>query len=181
MRSPLRPVDGPECAVTFSAMGRMRAVNHLMGRIETFFSAFAERDWSAMGACYHDSARFNDPVFRQLDVKEVRAMWKVLLGGATDLRVTFTVLEENAGGGRVRWNAWYTFGGKRRVHNFVTSTFALKDGLILRQDDEFDFWRWSRQALGLPGMLLGWSTWLRDKVRDKGMARLRRELAPVWG
>lgn len=154
-----------------------------MDRLRTYFIALAQRDWEAMGACYHEGARFNDQVFHQLDAREVRAMWKLTLSDAVDMRVTFSILEENAGGGRVRWNAWYTDADGRRVHNFVTSTFVLKDGLILRQDDEFDFWRWSRQALGFPGLILGWTTWLRGRVRDRAMSRLHRELAtagPGW-
>ena len=50
-------------------------------------------------------------------------------------------------------------------------------GLITRHTDRFDFWRWSRQALGAPGLLLGWSPFLRAKVRGQAAASLRRFLA----
>ena len=154
-----------------------------MGPIRTFFTAFAERDWTLMGACYHDGARFNDRIFHQLEAREGRAMGRLRLNGVEDLRLAFLVLEENAGSGRVRWNAWYTTNGGRRVHDRVTSTFAFKDGLILRQDDQFDFGRWSRQVLGLNGLLLGWTTWLRDEVRKGAMVRIRKspELAGPQG
>ena len=48
-----------------------------------------------------------------------------------------------------------------------------KRGLILRHRDRFDFWGWSRQALGAPGWLLGWTPLLRNKVRAQAGARLR--------
>ena len=46
------------------------------------------------------------------------------------------------------------------------------DGLILTHRDRFDFWAWSRQALGTPGLLLGWSGFLRDKVRAQAAKNL---------
>jgi hypothetical protein len=30
-----------------------------------------------------------------------------------------------------------------------------KEGLIIEHRDHFELWRWSRQALGLKGLLLG--------------------------
>ena len=39
------------------------------------------------------------------------------------------------------------------------------------------FRSWSRQALGTPGLLLGWSPFLRNKVRATAAANLKRFLA----
>lgn len=142
-----------------------------------FYSAFAQRDWATMGACYHDGARFSDPVFPGLDAEQAAAMWKMLLTSGTDLRITFNVLEETATSGKVHWEAWYTFSKtKRPVHNIITSTFVLKDDRILVQRDHFDFWRWSRQALGTSGLLLGWTPLVRKKVRGIAAANLSKAL-----
>ena len=51
------------------------------------------------------------------------------------------------------------------MHNAIDATFEFRDGLIVRHVDRFDFWRWSRQALGPIGLLLGWTPILRRKVR----------------
>lgn len=146
--------------------------------ITRFYTAFAQGDWATMAACYHPEARFSDPVFPELDAAGVRAMWKMLLSSGRPLRVTFKVLEETASGGRCRWEAFYTFSRSGRpVHNIIRSTFTLKDGLILRQKDEFSFWRWSRQALGMSGLLLGWTPIVRNKVRAIVAAGLRKSMA----
>jgi limonene-1,2-epoxide hydrolase len=145
--------------------------------IERFYNAFAQRDWATMGACYHAEARFSDPVFPDLDSAGVKAMWKMLLGGETDLRIEFSVLEESAEAGLVKWDAYYTFSAsKRKVHNVVTSTFTLKDGLIWKQRDTFDLWKWSRQALGTTGVLLGWSPIVRNKVQGMAAKRLAKAM-----
>lgn len=145
--------------------------------LERFYTAFAQRDWATMGTCYHNDARFSDPVFTDLDAAGVRAMWKMLLTSGTDLRIEFRVLEENATGGKVHWDAYYTFSKTgRKVHNSIDATFTLKDDLILIHRDHFDFWRWSRQALGTPGLILGWSTWLRSKVQGTARAGLQRAM-----
>ncbi len=145
--------------------------------LERFYSAFAQRDWATMGACYHAGARFSDPVFPALDEAQVRAMWRMLLTSGTDLRISYTVLKDDANSGEVRWEAWYTFSKtKRPVHNIITSTFVLKDDRILVQKDHFDFWRWSRQALGTSGLLLGWSPLVRNKVQGIAAANLRKAM-----
>ena len=55
------------------------------------------------------------------------------------------------------------------------------DGLITRHRDRFDFWRWSRQALGPAGWLLGWTPLLRAKVRATAAGNLDRFLAARKG
>ncbi|MBK6541149.1 MAG: nuclear transport factor 2 family protein [Flavobacteriales bacterium] len=145
-----------------------------MSVITRFYTAFAQRDWATMGACYHDQARFGDPAFPDLDAAGVRAMWKMLVTGGKDLRIIFTVLEENTSGGKAHWDAYYTFSKTgRKVHNSITATFTFKDGLILTHQDHFDFWRWSRQALGISGLLLGWTLMLRKKVQGVAAGSLR--------
>src|SRR5436190_10391577 len=115
-----------------------------MSVIERFYSAFAQRDWAGMGSCYHPDARFSDPVFPDLDAEGVRAMWRMLLTSGRELRITYAVMEENESGGRCDWEAYYQFSRSgRSVHNVVNSDFIIKDGLILQQLDDFDFWRWS--------------------------------------
>ena len=51
------------------------------------------------------------------------------------------------------------------------------DDEVFSLQDRFDFWRWSRQALGAPGVLLGWTPMLRGKVRGQAGANLQRFLA----
>jgi hypothetical protein len=61
------------------------------------------------------------------------------------------------------------------VHNRIDATFSFDgQGRIASHRDRFNFWRWSRQALGLPGLLLGWSGGLRNKVRQQAAKNLAR-------
>ena len=55
----------------------------------------------------------------------------------------------------------------------ITAGFAFKDGLIARHADRFSFWRWSRQALGPVGLWLGWTPFLRARVRADARAGLQ--------
>jgi ketosteroid isomerase-like protein len=142
-------------------------------RIADFYSAFQRRDAVAMGACYHDAARFSDPVFTDLDAAGARAMWAMLLAGGKDLRIEFSGVEADERGGRAHWDAWYTFSATGRpVLNRIDATFEFRDGLIVRHQDRFDFHRWAAQALGLSGRLLGGTGFLRRKVQGQAAARL---------
>lgn len=132
---------------------------------ERFYGAFARRDARTMAACYAPDAHFSDPVF-DLHGADVGRMWRLLCERGTDLRVERGDIVARGGEVRVPWQAWYTFGATgRRVHNRVVATLTVRDGLIRRHVDRFSFWRWSRQALGAPGWLLGATPLLQRKVR----------------
>ena len=49
--------------------------------------------------------------------------------------------------------------------------------MIVDHVDEFSFWKWSRQALGTKGLLLGWTPFVRRTVRTKARAGLDEFLA----
>jgi ketosteroid isomerase-like protein len=136
--------------------------------IEQFYSAFGRRDGDAMAACYGPGVRFSDPVFPSLEGEHAGAMWKMLCGRAKDLTVTASDISWDGAAGHATWVAHYTFTATgRKVENVVHATFAIKDGKIVEHTDAFDFWRWSRQALGAPGLLLGWTSFLQRKVQGQ--------------
>lgn len=144
-----------------------------------FYAAFGRQDGAEMATAYHDDATFSDPVFPDLDADGVRAMWTMLTSQAADLRVEASGIAVNDETGQARWDAWYTFSKTgRKVHNVIDARFEFRDGLIVRHVDSFSFWRWSRQALGVPGLLLGWTPFLQKKVQQTaaaGLAKWRAE------
>jgi ketosteroid isomerase-like protein len=143
--------------------------------IERFYRAFHQRDAATMGACYRDDASFSDPVFPSLDAAGARAMWAMLTARASDLTVEASDIQADASQGSCRWVARYTFSATGRfVENRIAARFTFQDGLIRSHVDTFDFWRWSRQALGPTGLLLGWSPVVRNKVRATAAAGLRK-------
>jgi hypothetical protein len=94
------------------------------------------------------------------------AMWRALSGRAKDMTVSYRDASASDTAGSAHWTARYTFTGTgRRVVNEIDAAFRFRDGLIVRHVDSFNFWRWSRMALGRPGLLLGWTPMLRDRVR----------------
>lgn len=148
--------------------------------LQRFYAAFAALDAAAMQACYAPQARFDDEAFSLQGAAQIGAMWRMLCE-ATKARGMDTWRLEASGiaaddtQGRAHWEAHYRFGpGGRRVHNAIDGEFRFEHGLIVAHRDRFDFWRWSRQALGAPGWLLGWSPMLRAKVRATAAANLAR-------
>ena len=146
--------------------------------IERLYAGMGRRDGTAMASCYAPDARFTDPVFGTLVDGEPGDMWRLLMGRSADLTVELVEHDADDREGSARWVARYTFGETGRpVVNDVRSVFVFDDdGLIRVQDDDFDFWQWSRQALGTVGRLLGWTPVLRHSVRDRargGLAAFR--------
>ncbi len=141
--------------------------------LTSFYTAFQNRDYQTMQQCYSDRAVFNDEVFQNLNAEQVRAMWEMLIKRGKDLRVEFSGISADATGGSASWTAWYTFSQTgRQVVNRITARFEFEDGKIIRHTDSFSFYAWSRQALGAPGWLLGWSPFLKAKVRNSAMKSL---------
>ncbi|MEO8136371.1 MAG: nuclear transport factor 2 family protein [Betaproteobacteria bacterium] len=140
-----------------------------------FYAAFAAKDGNAMAAAYHPDAQFSDPVFTDLRGAEVGAMWKMLCARATDLRLEARDISASEGSGQAHWEAWYTFTRTGRpVHNVIDATFEFKNGKIFLHRDSFDFWRWSRMALGPAGTLMGWTPVIRNAVRKEARAGLKK-------
>jgi ketosteroid isomerase-like protein len=145
--------------------------------IERFYSAFDRHDGDAMAACYAPDARFRDPVFGELNAPETAAMWRMLTARAPDLRVELVEHDADGERGTARWIAHYTFSTTGRpVVNEVRAKFRFADGLFAEHFDRFNFWRWSRQALGAPGVLLGWSPGLRLRIHREARMSLARAM-----
>lgn len=148
--------------------------------LHRFYTAFAALDAPAMQACYAPDARFRDEAFTLDGAPQVGAMWRMLCGatqakGRDVWRLEFSGIEADDRQGQAHWEAHYRFSTTgRMVHNVIDGAFVFRDGLIAEHVDRFDFWRWSRQALGTPGLLLGWSPFLKAKVRATAAANLAR-------
>ena len=146
--------------------------------IDRFYAAFDRKDGDAMAACYAPDARFSDPAFGELRGEEPGAMWRMLTSQARDLSVELVEREADDATGSARWIARYTFTQTGRpVTNDVRARFRFRDGLIAEHDDAFSFHGWARQALGPPGLLLGWTPFLRAAVRKRARGNLEEFIA----
>jgi hypothetical protein len=76
------------------------------------------------------------------------------------------------------WVATYTFSKTgRKVVNHIKAHLRIQDGKITEHTDQFDIWKWSRQALGMPGLLLGWSGYLKNKIHQNARQNLEKFMA----
>lgn len=151
--------------------------------IRRFYDAFAKLDAATMKACYAPGAVFEDEVFTLRGPDEIGAMWSMLCSSTRTnpqaskaWRLSYDRIRADATSGQAHWDAHYLFSATgRQVDNAIDARFIFTpEGLIAKHRDSFDFWKWSRQALGAPGWLLGWSPMLRAKVRAKAAGNLQR-------
>jgi ketosteroid isomerase-like protein len=148
--------------------------------IRRFYEALDARDGRTMAALYAPDARFSDPVFGELSGNEPGAMWRMLTERSDDLAVELVEHRTDGDRGWARWVATYTFTQTGRpVTNDVRASMRFREGLIAEHHDEFDFYRWSRQALGPPAVLLGWTPIVRNAVRRRAREGLDEFLASV--
>jgi len=141
--------------------------------IQTFYDAFGRLDYTTMQNCYSADPVFNDPVFGILQGDEVKCMWEMLCKSAKDFNLDAEKIVIDGEYGTCDWIATYTFSKTgRRVVNKVKAHMRIENGKIIEHTDEFDIHKWSRQALGLPGILLGWSGYLKNKIRSDANKKL---------
>jgi hypothetical protein len=136
-------------------------------RITEFYEGFSRLDPAPMVKLYAPHAHFSDPAFPNLNGDEVTDMWTMLCRSAKDFSLTFSGVNADDTSGSAHWEARYLFGGKRPVHNIIDAKFVFRDGLVIDHVDTFDFYRWSKQAMGPLGLLLGWTPILPALVQGR--------------
>lgn len=144
--------------------------------IEEFYGAFAAQNAETMSSCYHPDIVFEDPAFGKLHGKDASDMWHMLIERAKgNLTIEFSEIHADNHTGKAKWTAIYHFAKtNRKVVNKINASFEFKDGLIIKHTDNFNFWNWSKQALGTTGLLLGWSSFLHKKVQHQALEALRK-------
>ncbi|MET0542665.1 MAG: nuclear transport factor 2 family protein [Variovorax sp.] len=152
--------------------------------IRRFYDAFAKLDADTMAACYAPDAAFDDAAFSLRGARQIGGMWKMLCSatqakGADVWKLTYRDVKADAGSGQAHWDAHYRFSATGRiVDNSIDARMTFTPaGLIATHNDNFPFWTWARQALGVPGLLLGWTPMLRNKVRATAAANLATFMA----
>lgn len=142
--------------------------------IKKFYSCFQQLDGKGMAQCYHEEIVFSDPVFTKLAGVEAGSMWNMLCSQAQHFTLEFSDIEANDDTGSAYWEAKYVFSKtNRKVHNRISASFEFKDGKIVKHIDDFDFWKWSRMAIGPIGLLLGWSPIIKNAVRKQAAKSLQ--------
>jgi len=148
----------------------MNAKEQIMHR---FYSAFQKLDYKTMQDSYHPDAVFSDPAFGLLDAAEVKSMWEMLCKRAIDFSLSFSEIKSEDEYGTCHWKAVYTFSiTGRKVVNEIKAYMKFSDGKILEHSDAFSLHKWSRQALGWKGWLLGWSGFFQKKLQAKSRKNL---------
>ena len=141
--------------------------------ITRFYTAFQQLDYKTMQDCYQDDAVFFDPVFQDLNAYEVRNMWEMLCRRSKDLSVQFSEVEADDEYGTCRWVARYSFSKSgKKVVNRTKAHFRFHEGKIIEHSDDFDLWKWSRQALGISGWLFGWTAFFQKRIRASAQNKL---------
>jgi SnoaL-like domain len=147
--------------------------------ITRFYDAFAKLDAATMQSLYAPTARFDDEAFSLKGPAQIGGMWRMLCEGVRGKGMAHWKLQtHNLTDHSVDWEADYLFSATgRKVNNKIHAEFDFDNkGLIALHVDSFNFWRWSRQALGTPGLLLGWTPFLRQKVREQAAKNLKQYL-----
>jgi len=143
--------------------------------INKFYTAFANADAETMCQYYHPNIQFEDPAFGALKGNDVSLMWKMLIEKSKgNIKIEFSDIKADDYSGTAKWVATYNFSKtKRKVINVIHAQFLFKDGLIIRHNDNFDIWKWSKQALGFKGLLLGWTGFMQKQIQKQTLGSLK--------
>lgn len=137
--------------------------------IQSFYDSFSKGNVEDMVSHYHSEAEFEDPAFGKLKGEEIKYMWRMLIKRSKgELSVTYSDIKEKGNKGSAKWIAVYPFGPqKRKVTNHIQAEFEFKDGKIIRHRDHFSLWKWSGQALGWKGWLLGGTSLFKKQLQQQ--------------
>ncbi len=143
--------------------------------LHKFYTAFANANATEMCNYYHPKIQFSDPVFGLLKGNEVCDMWQMLIDRSNgDLKIDFSEIKADEYVGSAQWIATYNFSKtNRKVVNKIHAKFQFQDGLIIKHTDDFDIWKWSMQALGWKGYLMGWTGFFQKKIQNNAKSALK--------
>jgi ketosteroid isomerase-like protein len=68
-------------------------------------------------------------------------------------------------------NSCYSKTGKKVV-NKIRANMKFADGKIIEHSDAFSLHKWSAQALGFSGWLLGWNRFFQNKIKNSARKNL---------
>ncbi|WP_072691553.1 nuclear transport factor 2 family protein [Rhodococcus marinonascens] len=142
--------------------------------IHTLYTAIQNKEFEVVKSCYHENATFSDNIFPNLSGKEPAAMWHMMIGSTPTLELSYDSVKADEFGGGARWIGNYTFSetGRSVRNNIIHASFEFKDGKIIRHEDSFDLYRWSRMALGPTGWLLGWTPLFKKSLQKQAAGLL---------
>ena len=142
--------------------------------INNFYSAFQKLDYTGMAKCYSDEIVFFDPVFELLKGEQANHMWEMLCKNARDFSLTFgNIIELDEEYCTCDWVATYTFSGTgRKVVNKIKANMRFAGGKIIEHSDAFSLYKWSKQALGLTGLLFGLNSFFQRKIKNRAKKNL---------
>ena len=92
-----------------------------------------------------------------------------------NIKIEFSAIKADEYLGSAQWIATYNFSKtNRKVVNVIQAQFQFKDGLIIKHTDDFDIWKWSKQAFGITGHLLGWTGFFQKKIQQQALLSLKK-------
>lgn len=143
--------------------------------ITRFYEAFSKLDYATMNDCYAEEVTFSDAVFKNLNGKQTRAMWHMLCSRAKEFTLTFNDVKADGQTGSCHWEPKYLFSATgRSVHNIIDAQFWFnEEGKIVRHEDTFNLYRWSKMALGPMGYIMGWTPMMQNRVRKTALGNLQ--------
>lgn len=144
--------------------------------INKFYSSFQKLDHRGMNSCYSADIVFFDPAFGLLKGDEVRAMWEMLCTNAKDFSLTYGNIQHlDEEYSTCDWVATYTFSKTgKKVVNKIKANMRFADGKIAEHSDAFSLHKWSSQALGFSGWLLGWNRFFLRKIQNGARKNLAK-------
>ncbi len=142
--------------------------------VARFYTAFQQLDWQTMNSCYAADIVFFDPAFGLLKGEEACCMWEMLCKNAKDFSLSFSNIKSlDEEYYTCDWVATYTFSKTGRpVVNRIRANMRIADGKIIEHSDAFSLHKWSSQALGFSGWLLGWNRFFQRKIQNNARRNL---------
>ncbi len=149
-------------------------MNQNSALINKFYTAFSQSNFKEMASCYHQNIQFEDPAFGVLHGESASKMWQMLIERSKgNINITFSDVVTDELSGSAKWIATYNFSQtNRKVVNKIHAKFEFQDDLIIKHTDYFDLYNWSKQALGMKGFLLGWTDFMKNKIRETAQKSL---------
>jgi hypothetical protein len=138
--------------------------------VEQLFKAFQSKDTDAIFATYAADCQFDHPLIGRLSKNEFSMAIRAFMRATPDYELAFQINHTDAKRVDVEWTITHIFHLTAKViKQHGTTTCFLSNNRIVQQIDKFDRRAWSRQAMGMTGLVLsfvpGWRSFIERELR----------------
>ena len=149
--------------------------------MESYFTAFAERDFNKMKLLYHQDISYFDPLCGYLNGDQVISMLEEIYGCLNDFRLEQTGIRDKGDGYFIiDFIVFYTsLKSGNKIALKIKAYLKMDNQKITEQSHGYSLHDLFKQEFGFVGWLLGWNRLYQNRIKIQTRKKILNSIIPL--